>query len=140
MQIKLMETFDIDALKRLYKSVHWTVYLDSPSRFKEMFKRSLCVLGAYEGEELVGLVRVVGDNAHILYIQDIIVDPAHQRKGIGTKLFEEVLSRFAHVRQKVLMTDLEDVRAHAFYKKFGFHETTEKGVTCFVRFDKSARS
>ncbi len=139
MEIKTMERFDIEALKRLYKSVNWTVYLEKPARFREMFARSLEVLGAYENDELIGIVRVVGDNAHILYIQDIIVEPKHQRQGIGTKLFEEILSRYAHVRQKVLLTDSDDTRSHAFYKKLGFHETAEKGIACFLRFDKDNR-
>ena len=55
--------------------------------------------------KLVGVCRVLGDDASILYVQDILVDPDHQRRGIGRALLENVLDRYSHCRQKVLMTD-----------------------------------
>ena len=36
------------------------------------FNNSLLVLGAYEQDELLGIIRVVGDGATIILIQDIL--------------------------------------------------------------------
>ncbi|MEX2234035.1 MAG: GNAT family N-acetyltransferase [Cyclobacteriaceae bacterium] len=52
---------------------------------------SVCV---EDGNNLVGMGRVVGDNAIYLHIQDVIVHPDFQRKGIG-KLIMEALLKYA---------------------------------------------
>ena len=41
-------------------------------------------------EELVGIGRVVGDGNIYFYIQDVIVSPEHQGKGIGVKVLEHL--------------------------------------------------
>ncbi|HCW74840.1 MAG TPA: GNAT family N-acetyltransferase, partial [Clostridiaceae bacterium] len=60
---------------------------------------------AWEKEELIGLIRTVGDGHTILYIQDILVLNTHRDKGIGSMLLQEVLEKYKHVRQKVLLTE-----------------------------------
>ena len=55
----------------------------------------------------MGLARVISDDVSICYLQDILVDPNHQRAGVGKTLLEQVLKRYLHVRQKVLITDDE---------------------------------
>ena len=70
------------------------------------------VVGAWEDETLVGVCRVLSDDASILYVQDILVDPDHQRRGIGRALLENVLDRYSHCRQKVLMTDDRPEQKH----------------------------
>ncbi|MFW5895047.1 MAG: GNAT family N-acetyltransferase, partial [Bacillota bacterium] len=113
MDIVPMKTFDIEALKKLYRANHWDAYLKDMDDFKRMFENSSIVYGAYEKGSLIGLLRAMSDNAHILYIQDVLVDPAHLRKGVGARLMDVVLKRFAHVRQKILMTDKDAHGAHA---------------------------
>lgn len=45
----------------LYKSVHWSLYVKNPEKLKESYDHSLFKLAAYQGERLVGMIRVVGD-------------------------------------------------------------------------------
>ena len=45
----------------LYEQVGWTSYTARLAMLENAFRHSLKVLAAYEGEMLVGLVRVVGD-------------------------------------------------------------------------------
>ncbi len=135
MDIQYMKTFDIEALKNLYRDNHWDAYLKDMGAFKRMFENSSAVYGAYEEGMLIGLVRAMSDDAHILYIQDILVHPDHLRKGVGAQLMEFTLKRYEHVRQKILLTDKDAHGAHALYRRFGFKEVSEKGLTSFVRFD-----
>lgn len=135
MTIERMTVLDIEALKALYRINRWDAYLKDMALFRRMFEQATAVYGAYESDELVGLVRVLSDDAHILYIQDILVHPDHLRKGVGRALMSHVLDVFAHVRQKVLLTDGDAQSAHAFYRSFGFKEVSEKGLTSFVRLD-----
>lgn len=135
MTIEHMKSFDIKTLKALYRINRWDAYLKDMTQFRRMFENSTAVYGAYELDELTGLVRVLSDDAHILYIQDIIVHPDHLRKGIGKALMDHVLNVFGHVRQKVLLTDGNSKSVHAFYRRFGFKEVSEKGLASFVRLD-----
>lgn len=47
---------------------------------------SFLAIGAYDHSQLVGLIRVVGDGLTFIYVQDLLVNSAYQRRGIGTKL------------------------------------------------------
>ena len=96
------------------------------------YKNSLLVLAAYENEELLGIVRVVGDGATIILVQDILVYPQKQRQGIGTSLLKAVLERYADVRQIQLVTD-NTPKTVAFYLSLGCVELEKLGCCGFMR-------
>ncbi len=133
MTIKTIRDFDTDALKVLYEEAGWASYLKNDNAFKDMFTKSLDVLGAYVDDTLIGLIRVVGDDNHIVYIQDILVLKSHQRQGVGTALIDTILNRYSHVRQIVLMTDAEDKTACTFYQKNGFKTMQESNIVGYVK-------
>lgn len=116
----------------LYKSVGWSNYYEHPEMLQKAYAGSLCVLAAYEIETLVGIVRAVGDGSSILFIQDILVYPAFQRKGIGTALMQALLERYPHVYQIELATD-STAKTIAFYKSLGFHPLHEIGCCGFMK-------
>lgn len=124
MTIKEYTQYQETEILDLYASVGWTAYTDHPAVLKKAFEGSMLILAAYEGNELAGLIRTVGDGYSIVFIQDLLVKPVHQRKGIGTALMEEVLKRFADVRQIELCTD-QTPETIAFYRKTGFRLMTE---------------
>ncbi|MBQ1709880.1 MAG: GNAT family N-acetyltransferase, partial [Treponema sp.] len=55
------------------------------------FEHSLLLLAAYENDDLLGIVRAVGDGFTVVFIQDILVFPEKQRQGVGTALLKAVL-------------------------------------------------
>jgi ribosomal protein S18 acetylase RimI-like enzyme len=59
---------------------------------------SSMIVEARLGTDLVGLARVISDNASICYLQDILVHPNHHREGIGRRVATEALTRYTHVR------------------------------------------
>ena len=87
-QIREMVRYDEGQVRALYESVGWRAYTRDPDSLKKGVMNSLCVLGAYEDEKLVGWIRAVGDAVTIVFIQDILVHPAYQRRGIGRALIE----------------------------------------------------
>lgn len=111
----------IDEVVALYESVGWTRYTADPALLYDALNRSLRVVCAREDGVLVGLARVVGDGLTIVYLQDILVAPAQQRRGVGARLLRAVLEPFGTVRQKVLITDDEPAQ-RAFYEAMGFTE------------------
>ena len=116
----------------LYKSVGWRNYYEHPAMLKSSFAGSLCILAAYENERLVGIIRAMGDGHSILFIQDILVCPAYQRRGIGTALVKALLERYPHVYQIELATDYTD-KTIAFYTSLGFHPLHKIGCCGFLK-------
>ena len=109
----------------LYSSVGWAAYASDPETLARAVEQSSYVLAARNADgELVGLARVISDDATICYLQDILVSPSHQRAGLGKALVEKVLERYAHVRQKVLLTD-DEPGQRAFYESLGFIEGSD---------------
>lgn len=65
MEIKEYKEYNESELLELYASVGWTAYTNDPVSLKKGYENSLLVLGAYEGDKLVGVLRAVGDDAEI---------------------------------------------------------------------------
>ena len=119
-------------LQALYNSVGWSAYTNDLPRLEKAVAQSLAVRSAWDRERLVGLIRVVGDGETIIYIQDILVDPAYQNQQLGSHLLTFVLETFQHVRQKTLLTEeAPDVRH--FYQKFGFTSCDQGGAVAFYK-------
>jgi GNAT superfamily N-acetyltransferase len=131
-EIKEYKNYQEDEILRLYTEVGWTAYTENPQVLEQAYKNSLVVLAAFEDDELLGIIRVVGDGVTIVFVQDILVFPNFQRKGIGTALLKYVLDRYSEVRQVELMTD-NTPKTIAFYKSLGFSEFSEIGCCGFMR-------
>ncbi len=134
MEIRKYEIYNDDEILNLYASVGWTNYTASPEMLKNSYKNSLCILGAYDENKLVGIIRAVGDGYSTVFIQDIIVLPEYQRKGIGTALMKALLEIYNDVYQMELMTDNTE-KTISFYKSLGFLDISEFGCRCFLRME-----
>ena len=132
MEIKEYKEYKAEEIRRLYTEVGWKAYTDNMTVLELGYKNSLLVLAAYEGDELLGIIRVVGDGYTIVFIQDILVFPSKQRQGIGTALIKAVLEKYSDVRQIELTTDNTD-KTVSFYKSLGFAEFSEIGCCGFMR-------
>lgn len=132
MTIKEYEKYISGEIIPLYDSVGWTAYTADPDALEKGFKNSLLTLAAYEGEKLLGIVRCVGDGETIVFVQDILVYPEYQRRGIGSALLRSVLEKYNGVRQIVLCTD-DSPETVAFYRAMGFWELSEIGCRGFTR-------
>ena len=132
MEIRAYQTYNEGEILSLYNSVGWTAYTAHPEVLHKGFDHSLLTLAAYEGEQLLGIIRVVGDGYTIVFVQDLLVFPEHQRKGIGSALLQAVLNQYRHVRQIELATD-RTLKTIAFYKSMGFQEMSEVGGCGFIR-------
>ncbi len=64
--------------------VNWKTL--SYEQAKKAINNSLYIVTAMEDDNLIGMGRVVGDGAVICYVQDLIVTPEVQKKGIGSAI------------------------------------------------------
>ena len=132
MEIKEYRSYKEAEIRRLYTEVGWTAYTENMSVLEQGYKNSLLVLAAYENDELLGIIRIVGDGFTIIFVQDILVFPREQRNGVGTALMKAVLDTYPDVRQIELATD-NTSKTVAFYKSLGFTEFSEMGCCGFMR-------
>ncbi|KRK11071.1 GNAT family acetyltransferase [Lacticaseibacillus zeae DSM 20178 = KCTC 3804] len=123
---------DDEAVLTLYQAVGWVMYTRNPAKLKRALAQSLIVLGAFDGDRLVGLIRAVGDGETILFIQDLLVLPSFQRQGIGRQLVNALVDHYPEVRQRVLLTD-DQPDTRAFYEKIGFVSSDHFGVVAFYQ-------
>ena len=109
----------IDEAYKIYEENRWESYLGDKEKLSRAFENSLRIIGAFEDGRLVGFVRCIGDAEYIIYVQDLIVRPTHQRKGIGRELMRRLSEAFPAIRQFVLITDSDDEVSNAFYRAIG---------------------
>ena len=116
----------------LYSSVGWSNYTNNPAMLRQAYKNSLYVLAAYADDKLVGILRVVGDGASVVFLQDLIVLPEYQRHGIGSQLMRSVMDRYAEVYQLQLLTEASEKNI-AFYEYVGLKRVEKYGCCVFMR-------
>lgn len=130
-----IEDISKDEILRLYNSVNWTAYTKDPENLIKAMKNSTFVVVCIENDKLIGLARSLSDDNAIHYLQDILVDPEFQHRGIGRELLSRCIKRFEHVRSHVLLTD-DDEKQKLFYESVGYSciKSLKKTIlNCYVK-------
>lgn len=84
---------------------------------------SIIDLTCFDGTELVGMGRVVGDGALYFYLQVIIVKPTQQGKAIGRQIVAKLTDKAVERAQIGATIGLLSAKGkEAFYERFGFQE------------------
>jgi len=84
-------------------------------------------------EEVVGMGRLVGDGVMYWYLQEIIILPEYQGKGIGTSIVNRLLE---HIKQNTEHGTFASIGLTAaegkdtFYERFGFDKSL--GMTKYI--------
>ena len=136
MYIATEDAFDPEEMLNLYSSVGWEGYTSDVDRLCRGLVNSHLVITARDASgTLLGLARTISDDEHICYVQDVVVNPAHHRRGVGRALVEHLMRRYSHCRFFLLSTDhessAEGKRNHAFYRSLGFLSYEEKDMAGF---------
>ena len=131
--IKEYEAYNEQEILPLYGSVGWTNYTQKPYMLKEACLHSLKVYAAYVDNKLVGIIRVVGDGASVVFVQDLLVYPQYHRHGIGTALLKRIMEEYKGVYQLHLLTENTE-KTIAFYKSLGFLMDTDIECRAFSKY------
>ncbi|MGC6418482.1 MAG: GNAT family N-acetyltransferase [Bradymonadia bacterium] len=116
------------------EAVGWTNYAQDAQRLSAALRGSAFLVTVESRFVLIGQARVVSDDVSIAYIQDVLVHPKHQGRGVGKQLMKMVFDRYSHVRQKVRLTDDRPEQLR-FYESLGFTNTrtqTKTPLNAFV--------
>ncbi|GAB5543159.1 MAG: GNAT family N-acetyltransferase [Sandaracinaceae bacterium] len=107
------------ALSALYASVGWSAHAEDPARLRRAIDASTYVCTAWEGDDLVGLLRASSDEVYLCFIHDLLVAPTQQRRGVGRRLVERCLEAHPDVARFTLLTDAAPAPI-GFYRALGF--------------------
>ena len=95
---------------------------------------------AREGSEVVGMASLLytvstAEGGKAALFEDLIIDPKHRRKGIGSKLVNYVIqqARAEGVLRITLLTDLENDTALSLYRKLGFVDSPMQPMRLHLR-------
>lgn len=103
----------------LRKAVGWRTHQEEAIELG--MPNTLYCVCAYVGDELVGMARIIGDAGLTYYLQDVIVIPAYQRRGIGSQIMDSVMRYLREpLRLKATIGLLAAPSKEAFYQKYGF--------------------
>lgn len=97
-----------------------------PHKFVPNSEKSFCFV-ALAGKQIVGYL-VAGIKSRKGHIIALYVKPAFTERKIGTTLMNAALKRFGRKKlEKIVVgTHVKNLRAQAFYKRFGFVKKREK--------------
>lgn len=135
-------TIDVDTYLELRQKVGWKKLTRKQAEMA--LSNSLITVLAVEDDEPIGMGRIVGDGAVISYIQDLIVVPSVQKKGIGSAIIKELISFV----DSITMEDSEMMLClmcakgrEAFYEKHSFiarpNDNLGPGMIQYIRHRKS---
>ena len=125
----------IDDVLHLYLAVGWTNYTNQLQMLAQALSHSLATYLARDGEEIVGLVRLVGDGFSSVFVQDLIVLPSYQRQGIGSNLMKEALADYKDAYQIQLVTEQTE-KTLGFYRSLGFESLSTYDCTGMIWVDR----
>ena len=125
----------IDDVLHLYQAVGWTNYTNQSQMLEQALSHSLATYLARDGEEIVGLVRLVGDGFSSVFVQDLIVLPSYQRQGIGSNLMKEALADYKDAYQIQLVTEQTE-KTLGFYRSLGFETLSTYDCTGMIWVDR----
>jgi GNAT superfamily N-acetyltransferase len=116
------------------RDVGWREHLEEVAR--RGLAGTLFGVCAYADGALAGMARVIGDGAMVFYIQDVIVRPAFQRRGIGARIMDRVMEYIRlHANQNSVVGLMAAKGVEPFYTAYGFrvrpNDALGAGMTIF---------
>ena len=88
--IRLAFALNAEDLIDLARRSH--VDVPDPVRLQESLGRTINI-GAYDGDQLVGALRMLTDGYEWTVVTDFLVEPSHRRRGIGSALWRRAADR-----------------------------------------------
>ncbi|SCY15950.1 GNAT family N-acetyltransferase [Desulfoluna spongiiphila] len=120
----------IEEYQKLRNVVGW--WDTDANATKVALNNSLFSVVAIEGETVVGIGRIAGDGGLYFYIQDVIVHPDYQSKGIGKALMKELMTYIKKTAKPGSYIALMSAKGlEKYYEAFGFEARNDDAPGVF---------
>ena len=111
------EDVPAELLASLRESVGWN---RMEEELRNPQKTSFYHIAAYEEDELVGYIDCVSNGVTDAYIQDLMVHPKYQGKGVGSELMNKMIE-YLKANKIYMISVIFDESLKSFYERFGFY-------------------
>lgn len=113
----------VNQFMKLRESVGW---VNPSADIVEMsLANSVFITSVFSGSKLIGVGRIVGDGAMYFYLQDVVISPDYQGKGIGTLVMHELEKFISNkAQQGSTIALLAAYGKESFYEQFGYSKRT----------------
>ena len=126
---------EVAEYQSLRKTTGWDMLED---RVVEVaLKQDLFSIGIFNDGRLIGMGRVIGDGGLYFYIQDVVVMPEYQGKGIGKLIMENIeafLEKSTPNNAFIGLMAAEGV--WRFYENYGYKVRPDTGPGMYKRIQK----
>jgi GNAT superfamily N-acetyltransferase len=110
---------DLASFKRLRAQTNWGV--PDNAAITTALNNSVFGAVAIDEMETIGMIRVVGDGAMNVYVQDVIVDENYRGLGIGRRLVQTAIHWMHDMLPSSITVGLmAAIGQESFYEPFGF--------------------
>ena len=112
---------DTQTVIQLRSSVGWDSL--SESTLTKALSNSIFFASIWYQGQAVAMGRIVGDGHQYFYLQDMIVHPAHQKKGLCQRITEHLVSQVKSIAEPGAFFGLmAAANVAGVYQKYGFVE------------------
>ena len=131
MDIIYTNAISAEDCNRLRNSAGWPqMHLE---QIETGLKNSAFIIAAKDGNNTVGMARLVSDGGYVVFIVDVLVLPEYQRKGIGKTMMEKIMEYICGKLKDgyCIQVDLMAAKGReSFYEKFGFIKRPDDNFGC----------
>lgn len=110
------ELTDIE-IENLRTSAGWD---NNTGSFSIIKKKLFTYFTARKNNKLIGFIDVLSDGIADAYLQNLVVHPDYQKKGIGSELVKKAINFLQEKNIKCIQVTFNS-ELETFYKKFGFY-------------------
>lgn len=112
---------DLDEVIDVYRSSGLGLRrpIDDRACVQRMLAEAKLVVGAWDGNRLVGLARTLTDFCYVAYLADLLVRAEYQKRGIGRELIRKTRGELG---PKVSIVLLAAPAAEEYYPRLGFNK------------------
>lgn len=121
--------FHQDEVESLFLSAGW-ISGQYPDRLYRALMKSSTVMTAWDGQLLIGLLRVLDDGEMLAYIHYVLVRPEYQGRGIAGTMLKHVKEKYKRYLYIEVMP--EEERNASFYERYGFQRMPEAAALQIV--------
>lgn len=118
----------------LRRAVGW--WPVDPTGCERGLRDDLYSIRAEKAGELVGCGRIVGDGGIYFYLQDVLVVPELQRRGLGSAIVDRLMAYIdQHARSGAFVALMAARGLAPYYERWGFRRRPDDGPAPFDAFD-----
>jgi GNAT superfamily N-acetyltransferase len=114
---------DIDAVHAFISGESYWAQGRTHAEVERLVRGADRVVGLYKDGAQVGFCRAASDGAHVVYLADVYVLPAHRGRGLGLELVREMVDA-GPLADRTWLLHTRDM--HRLYAKLGFGPPGER--------------